>query len=153
MSRPATEGVLVTPFMIRVAELIGAEIDEQPEPLRYKTRPSTGVPVNVGADRHVAIRSLTEQLLCEANAVLADSDDHLGLFDELADGELAFNVTYRNHAVRISTTFEDGVAYGRLIGDGVDPGPAQELAGPEAVADLLILLLVSAGLPHHHVNV
>lgn len=142
----------MTPFMIRVAELIGAEVDEQPEPLKYGTRLSTGVPVNVGADRHVAIRALVEQLLCEANAVLDSSDDHLSLFDEVADGELAFNVTYRNRVVRTSTTFKDGVAYGRLLGDGVDPGPAQELTGPEAVADLLILLLVSAGLPHHPVN-
>lgn len=143
----------MTPFMIRIAELIGAEIDEQqPEPLKYRTRLSTGVPINVGADRHVAIRALAEQLLCEANAMLEDSDDQLGLFDEVADGELAFNVTYRNHAVRISTTFADGIAYGRLVGDGVDPGPAQELTGPEAVADLLVLLLVSAGLPNHPVT-
>jgi hypothetical protein len=138
--------------MIRVAELIGAEIDEQPEPLKYKTRLSTGMPVNVGADRHVAIRSLAEQLLCEANAVLDASDDHLSLFDEVTDGELAFNVTYRNRAVRISTRFADGIAFGRLVGDGVDPGPAQELEGPEAVADLLVLLLVSAGLPRHPVG-
>lgn len=142
----------MTPFMIRVAELIGAEVDEQPEPLKYETRLSTGVPVNVGADRHVAIRALAEQLLCEANAVLDSSDDHLSLFDEVADGELAFNVTYRSRVMRTSTTFKDGVAYGRLLGDGVDPGPAQELTGPEAVADLLILLLVSAGLPHHPAN-
>jgi hypothetical protein len=142
----------VTPFMIRVAELIGAEIDEQPEPLTYRTRLSTGVPANVGADRHVAVRALTEQLLCEANAVLADSDDHLSLFDEVSDGELAFNVTYRNRAVRVSTRFEDHIAYGRLVGDGVAPGPAQELTGPEAVADLLVLLLVNAGLPHHPVG-
>ncbi len=139
----------MTPFMIRVAELIGAEVDAPPEPLTYRTRPSTGMPVNVGADRHVAVRSLTEQLLCEANAVLADSDDRLSLFDETNDGELAFTVTYRNRAVRVSTRFADGIAYGRLGGDGVQTGPARELTGAEAVADLLVLLLVSAGLPHH----
>jgi hypothetical protein len=143
----------MTPFMVRVAELVGADVDDEPsEPLRYRTRPSTGMPVNVGADRHVAVRSLCEQLLCEANAVLNDSDDHLGLFDEVADGELAFSVTYRNRAVRVSTRFEDGVAYGRLVGDGVEPGPARELAGPEEVADLLLLLLTQAGLPHHPVS-
>lgn len=142
----------MTPFMMRVAELIGADVDEPDEPLRYRTRLSAGVPANVGADRHVAIRSLAEQLLCEANAVLTDSEDHLTLFDEVADGELAFSVSYRNRAVRISTRFADGIAYGRLVGDGVEPGPAQELEGPEAVADLLILLLVAAGLPHHPVS-
>lgn len=142
----------MTPFMVRVAELVGAQVDEPSvEPVRYRTRPSAGMPVNVGADRHVAVRSLCEQLLCEANAVLADSDDHLGLFDEVADGELAFSVTYRNRAVRVSTTFADGVAYGRLVGDGVEPGPARELAGPEEVADLLLLLLSEAGVTHHPV--
>ena len=144
----------MTPFMVRVAELIGAETDEVDEvPLQYKTRPSMAMPANVGADRHVAIRALAEQLLCEANAVLADSEDHLALFDEVGDGELAFDVTYRNRAVRVSTRFEDGVAYGRLVGDGVEPGSARELESPDAVADLLILLLTSAGLPHHPVSV
>jgi hypothetical protein len=143
----------MTPFMLRVAELVGSPTDDVDEPLRYRTRPSVGTAANIGADRHVAIRSLAEQLLCEANAVLADSDDHLNLYDEVADGELAFSVTYRNRAVRISTRFEDGVAYGRLMGDGVEPGVALELEGPDAVADLLILLLVSAGVPHHPVNI
>lgn len=141
----------MTPFMVRVAEIVGAEVDEPSEPMRYRTRLSTGVPVGVGADRHVAIRSLCEQLLCEANAVLDDSDDRMGLFDEVAAGELAFSVTYRNRAVRVSTRFEDGVAYGRLVGDGVEPGPARELVGPEEVADLLLLLLTEAGVTHHQV--
>lgn len=143
----------MTPFMIRVAQLIGAAVDEPEQvPLAYRTRLSTGHPVNVGADRHVAVRALAEQLLCEANAVLADSDDRLTLFDTVTDGELAFGVAYRNREVRVSTRFEDGVAYGRLVGDGVEPGPARELEGPEAVADLLILLLRSAGLPQHPVT-
>ena len=142
----------MTPFMLRIAELIGAETDEVDEPLAYKTKLSNPELASVGADKHVAIRALAEQLLCEANAVLDDSDDQLGLFDEATDGELAFTVTYRNRAVRVSTKFEDGKAYGRLIGDGVEPGADRELEGPDAVADLLVLLLVSAGLPHHQVD-
>ena len=143
----------MTPFMMRVAELVGADIDEEvSEPLAYRTRPSSAVSAGIGADKHVGIRALAEQLLCEANAVLDDSDDQMGLFDEATDGELAFTVTYRNRAVRVSTKFEDGKAYGRLIGDGVEPGADRELEGPDAVADLLVLLLVSAGLPHHQVD-
>ncbi len=143
----------MTPFMLRVAELVGAEAgDVEPTPLHYRTRPSVGMPANVGADRHVAVRSLTEQLLCEANAVLADSDDHLSLYDEVGAGELAFTVRLRGRAVRVVTRFEEGIAYGRLLGDGVEPGPARELEGPEAVADLLVLLLVAAGLPNHQVS-
>ncbi len=142
----------MTAFMHRVAELVDADTDELPEPLVYRTRRSVGTPVNQGADRHVAVRSLAEQLLCEANAVLADSDDHLTLADELADDELAFSVHFRGRALRVSTRFADGVAYGRIVGDGIAPGAAQELEGPEAVADLLLLLLSESGLTHHPVG-
>jgi hypothetical protein len=146
------KGRHVTPFMIRIAELIGAETDSVDEPLQYRTRSSSPVLASVGADKHVAIRALAEQLVCEANAVLAEAEDHLGLFDEATDAELAFSVTYRQRAVRFSTRFTDGRAFARLVGDGIGPGEARELDGPEAVADLLVLLLVTAGIPHHPVD-
>ncbi|MFN8079979.1 MAG: hypothetical protein U0Q19_10470 [Kineosporiaceae bacterium] len=142
----------MTPFMMRIAELIGAETDEVEEPLAYRTKLSSPVTASVGADKHVAIRALAEQLLCEANAVLADADDHMGLYDEAADAELAFSVTYRQRAVRFSTRFIDGKAHAQLVGDGIEPGEPRELDGPESVADLLVLLLVSAGVPHHPVD-
>jgi hypothetical protein len=142
----------VTEFMRRVAELVDADTDELPEPLAYRTRPSHGTAVNEGADRHVAVRSLAEQLLCEANAVLADSDDHLTLVDELATDELAFRVHFRGRALRVSTRFADRKAYGRIVGDGIPEGPPQELVGPDAVADLLLRLLADSGLTHHPVR-
>lgn len=141
----------MTPFMARVAELIGADPGAHPEPPRYRTRLSAGMAVNQGADRHIAVRSLAEQLLCEANAVLADCEDHLALSDEAGGDELAFAVYYRNRAVRFTTRFADGHAFGQLTGDGVPAGPPRELASAEDVADLLAALLVRAGLPHHEV--
>jgi hypothetical protein len=141
----------MTPFMVRVAELVGAPTDPV-EPLSYRTRPSAAMPANLGADRHVAVRALSEQLLCEANAVLADSDDHLALVDETGPDELRFSVLFRGRAVHVSTAFANGVAIGRLVGDGIEPGPAQELAGPEEVADLLLQLLAGSGLTHHPVT-
>jgi hypothetical protein len=142
----------VTAFMRRVAELVDAETDELPEPLAYRTRTSRGTAVNEGADRHVAVRSLAEQLLCEANAVLADSDDHLTLTDELGVDELAFSVHFRGRALRVSTRFADKRAFGRIVGDGIAAGPPQELEGPDAVADMLLLLLADTGLTHHPVG-
>jgi hypothetical protein len=141
----------MTPFMARVAELIGADPDAPSEPPRYRTALSARVAVNQGADRHIAVRALAEQLLCEANAVLADCEDHLALSDEAGAGELAFSVYYRNRAVRFSTRFADGTAFGQLAGDGVPAGPPRELTSAEDVADLLAALLVQAGLPHHEV--
>jgi hypothetical protein len=44
----------------------------------------------------------------------------------------------------VSTTFEDGMAYGRLVGDGFESELPQELDGPDALPDLLIRLLVES---------
>jgi hypothetical protein len=152
----------VTPFMIRVAELIGMPEDELAEaadevtPMPV-TRISQRIATSTGADRQVAIRALAEQLVCEANAVMSyqshHSDDLLSLYDETLPTELAFNVTYRGRAARVSTTFEDGTAYGRLVGDGFDSELPHELEGPDSLPDLLIRLLVESGLPHHDVRV
>jgi hypothetical protein len=138
----------MTPFMLRVAELVGAETDRA-DPLSYRTRPSVPMTAGAGADRHVAVRALAEQLLCEANAVLAEQDDHLALVDEALPDELRFSVLYRGRCVRVSTEFVNGKAIGRLIGDGAPPGPPRELASPDDVADLLLQLLATSGLAHH----
>ncbi|MDC5699025.1 hypothetical protein OO014_17375 [Intrasporangium calvum] len=148
----------MTPFMLQVAELVGArDADVEPVAPMPLTRISQRIATGTGADRHVAIRSLAEQLLCEANAVLSSAgtiiggagDDHLALYDETLPSELAFNVTYRGRAVRVSTTFVDGTAYARLVGDGFESEVPQELDGPDALPDLLVRLLVESGLTRH----
>ena len=150
----------MTPFMLQVAELFGArDTDVEPVAPMPMTRISQRIATGTGADRQVAIRSLAEQLVCEANAVLASAgaivggvgDDHLALFDETLPNELAFNITYRGRAVRVSTRFEDGTAYARLVGDGFESEVPQELDGPDALPDLLVRLLVESGVTHHHV--
>ena len=139
----------MTPFMHRVVDTIGG-LDDDVEPIAPMpaTRISQRIATGTGADRQVAIRSLAEQLVCEANAVLSSgptaSDEHLTLFDETLPHELAFNVGYRGRAARVSTTFEDGMAYGRLVGDGFESELPQELDGPDALPDLLIRLLVES---------
>lgn len=140
----------MTPFMLRVADLIGAEGDPEPVPMPL-TRVSRRIATSTGADRQVAIRSLAEQLVCEANAVMATSDDRLSLSDETLAHELAFSVGFRGRAARVSTTFEDGTAYGRLVGDGFGSELPQELDGPDALPELLIRLLVESGVQHHTV--
>ena len=51
-----------------------------------------------------------------------------------------------------STTFEDGVAFGRLVGDGFESELPQELEGPDALPDLLVRLLLESGVTHHPVT-
>ncbi|NBM16143.1 hypothetical protein [Streptomyces sp. GC420] len=136
----------MTPFMLCVAEILGRDprAGELPVP---GTRPSEPASAGAGADRQVAVRALAEQLVCEANAVLTQADDHLALTDELSVGELAFSVHYRGRTARVSTRFADGTAYGRLVGDGLtDTGP-RELDGPGALTGLLLRLLAESDVP------
>ncbi len=145
----------MTPFMQRVAEIVGAPEGDvrtlealAPQP---ETRISRRIATGTGADRQVAIRSLAEQLVSEANAILGPADDRLDLVDETLPHELAFRVTHRGRAARVSTTFEDGTAYGRLVGDGFDAELPVELVGTDALPDLLVRLLVESGVTHHSV--
>ena len=151
----STRGRTMTPFMLRVAELVGTPEEDLPDVEEIAPMPDTRISRRIatgtGADRQVAIRSLAEQLVSEANAILAESDDRLGLVDETLPHELAFRVTHRDRAARVSTTFEDGTAYGRLVGDGFDSELPQELDGPDALPDLIVRLLVESGVTHHHV--
>ncbi|NLW98609.1 MAG: hypothetical protein GXY39_02770 [Actinomycetales bacterium] len=141
----------MTPFMMRIAELVGADPDEVTDEIAPMptTRISQRIATSTGADKQVAIRSLAEQLLCEANAVLPASDEHLTLTDETLPHELAFTVGYRGRGARVSTTFENGVAYGRLVGDGFESDVPRELDSPDDLPDLLVRLLVESGMPHH----
>ena len=139
----------MTPFMIRVAELLETDVDEAlPLPVPA-TVPSRPVRVNRGADKQVAIRALAEQLVCEANAVLGDAEDHLSLTDELTDGNLSFCVAFRGREARVTTSFQDSVAVAHLTGDGVVATEPRELAGTEALPDLLLLLIAESDAPRH----
>lgn len=141
----------MTPFMTRVAEFVGepdpADVPEiaQRRTTMPETRISRRVATGTGADRHVALRSLAEQYVCEANAVLGSERDHLDLVDEPLPDELAFTVTYREQGARCSTLFTDGRAFGRLVGSFFEGEEARELEGPDALPDLLVRLL-EAGL-------
>ena len=139
----------MTPFMIRVADMLGAEYTDDLELPVPALRPAKYRPTNKGNDIHHAYRGLTEQLVCEANALLAEEDDHMSLVDDVIGNELTFSVYYRGRAAVISTVFGEGTAYGRVVADGLDNSEPHELAGPESVEDLLLLLLMESDTPRH----
>lgn len=141
----------MTPFMFRVAEIVGADVEPDVLPTPA-TRLSRRIATGTGADRQVALRSLAEQLICEANAVLGGLDQQLALDDETLPDELAFSVRYRGRQARVSTSFADGTAFGRLVGDGFDSELPVELDSPDALPDLLIRLLLESGVQHHPVH-
>lgn len=134
----------MTFFMARLAEVLGAESPaEAPMPALRRSAPEAFI---VGSDRHVALRSLAEQLVCEGNAVIADQESHLALSDEVGGDELAFTITCRDHVARVATRFVGGRATGQILSDDLPTEEAQELEGPEALPDLLVRLCLAAGL-------
>lgn len=135
----------MTPFMVAVAEAYqGTEPVEVPRTVRSRPR-ATGV----GTDRHVAVRSLAEQLVCEANAVLAEWGARLELDDRPGAGELTFALRIHGKEARISTRYADGVTRGRLWWPDADgPGDSvRELAGSQDVGNLILRLLRAATTP------
>lgn len=138
----------MTPFMVRVAEALGEDVDLDDLPVPA-TRPAAVRSTGQGNDLQIAYRGLTEQLVCEVNALLADEDDHMSLVDEIVGNEMMFSVYYRGRTAVVSTVFGEGRAFGRVVADGLDNSEPRELAGPESVQDLLLLLLLESDTPRH----
>ncbi|WP_313566038.1 hypothetical protein [Mobilicoccus sp.] len=141
--RNEARGDAMTPFMLRVAEAFDERVDEEEWPSPH-LRPARAWDIGTGTDRQVAIRSYAEQLVCEANAVISTEADHLSLDDEVGHEELAFNIRYRGRAARVSLMYADHLAYGQIVGDGIARSEPSELSGPEALPDLLMLLILES---------
>ena len=135
----------MTPFMMKVAGLLDSEPPvDLPMP---RTQPSQYRTTGRGNDLHVAYRGLTEQLVCEVNALLTEEDDHMSLVDEVIGDEMLFSVHYRGRSAVVSTQFGSGAAYGRVVADGLEDAGPRELVGTESVEDLLLLLLLESDTP------
>lgn len=134
----------MTFFMQRLAEALGSDAEQElPMPAM---RPSSAEAFIVGSDRHVGMRAYAEQLVCEANAVIAEPVSHLALFDEVGGDGLAFTITCNSHLARVATTFSGGRATGQIVSDDLPHEQPYELAGPESLPDLIVRLCLVAGL-------
>lgn len=134
----------MTFFMHRLAEVLAGEgPDEIPMPAMRPSEPEAFI---VGSDRHVALRSYVEQLISEANAIISDPVSHLSLYDQVGGDELAFTITCNSHVARVATRFTGGHATGQLISDDLPVTEPYELSGPEALPDLIIRLVLVAGI-------
>ncbi|NLT30861.1 MAG: hypothetical protein GXX86_10455 [Propionibacterium sp.] len=134
----------MTFFMQRLAKELGAETPG--EPPMPAMRPSTPTPVNEGGDRYVALRSLTEQLICEANAVIQDTSSHLHLTDEVGTDELVFTITCGGHGARVATKFRGDSATGQILSEDLPHEQPYELTDADAIPDLIVRLCLVAGL-------
>ena len=131
----------MTPFMWRVQELLDGDPADRPD-----TEPSTAVTVAEGTDTQVIIRSLAEQLVCEANAVLAwHADDEapreVTLIDETGPGALAFVLACGDRSARIETRIDGHTATARLIEADAPPGAPRRLTDEDQLGSLVLELI------------
>jgi len=130
----------MTPFMLAVREIL----DGQATALRPSVTGSALVSASRAADAQVAIRSLAEQLVSEANAVLRDADDAtsvITLDDECGPDALVFTLAYRNRSAQVRTDFRGRDAQASLIIPGVTSPPRKLVS--EAEVGALVLSLIA----------
>lgn len=133
----------MTPFMVRVTgALDGTEPAGRPA-----VKPSRTKPVPEGADDQVVLRALAEQLVAEANAVLADRPEQIDLADQLVDGQLGFSMRYGRRSVVVRTRFAGAGALAELQGLGAPCTSRVELQGPDELEALILLLLAPETAP------
>ena len=132
----------MTPFMLAVQALLDGEEVPQPE-----TEPSRTRSVAVATDTQFIARSLAEQLVSEANAILAEHGNRMSLVDDSGSGDLGFTLGYRDRSARVQTVLSGHTAVGRLVVPGLpEDEPRQLTTGDELQALVLSLLADSS---HH----
>ena len=129
----------MTPFMIAVRELLDGA-----RPVVPHTQPSRRRPVPEATDTQVVIRSLAEQLVCEANAVLVESGDTISLIDDSGPDEFAFTLGYRDRSARIKTTLSGRTGIAQLAFAGTPAAENRELGGEDELRALVLTLLAGA---------
>lgn len=129
----------MTPFMVAVRELLDGARAVVPH-----TQPSRRRPVPEATDTQVVIRSLAEQLVCEANAVLVDHGDTISLIDDSGPDEFAFTLGYRDRSARIKTTLSGRTGIAQLAFAGTPAAENRELGGEDELRALVLTLLAGA---------
>lgn len=126
----------MTPFMLAVQ----AKLDGEPA-VAPTTEPSRTRTIAAAADVQVIVRSLAEQLVSEANAVLRDRRPSFELTDNTGPGQFTFTVRYRDRAARITTVVSGHRAVAALTAPGIPGTETRELSGADELQALLLSLL------------
>src|SRR6201997_2548861 len=125
--------------MVAVRELLDGASAVAPH-----TQPSRRRPVPQATDTQVVVRSLAEQLVCEANAVLVESGDTITLIDDSGPDEFAFTLGYRDRSARIKTTLSGRTGIAQLAFAGTPAAENRELGGEDELRALVLTLLAGA---------
>ncbi len=126
----------MTPFMQAVQDVV--EGGPAPAPDTEESRPT---PVPEATDTQVVIRSLAEQLVSEANAVLREHGDTIALVDEPGPGRLAFTLAYADRAARVRTQMSGRSAVAELQVAGQQTAAARRLTSEDELRALVLSLL------------
>ena len=126
----------MTPFMRAVQDVVDGCV--VPGPVTEWSGP---VAVPGATDAQVTLRSLAEQLVCEANAVLGDGGDAVDLEDQCGPGALGFTLTFRDRSAVVRTVISGRRAQARLLVEGEPSGGPRRLAGGEQLRALVLTLI------------
>lgn len=126
----------MTPFMQQVAE----SLEDAPAYPSIDTVPCLPRTLGEGLHNHVELRALAEQLVCEGNAVLRPHGLCLELIDTPDIGRLGFTLVCGRTRAWVVTDVVGRSARARLDAPILGCGE-REIAGPEALAGLLISLI------------
>ncbi|MBY8859355.1 hypothetical protein K7711_23000 [Nocardia sp. CA2R105] len=128
----------MTPFMLAVQELL----DGTPAP-EYRTEDSRPQAVAAATHVQVEIRSLAEQLVCEANAILAAQSAPITLVDDSGPGQLAFTLGCGDRSARVQTSLTGRTAVAQLLISGRAEHAPRRLTGEDELRALLLSLLAT----------
>lgn len=126
----------MTPFMLEVQSLL----DGEPAPTPV-TEPSPEESLAVATDAQLMIRSLAEQLVSEANAVLSEYHRVISLVDETGTGGFAFTLGYDDRTARVQTVVSGHTGVARLVVPGASVDEARRLTTDDELRALLLSLL------------
>jgi hypothetical protein len=128
----------MTPFMLAVDNLVHGV----PAPVP-RMAASTERGVAEATHTQVEVRSLAEQLVSEANAVLRSHGDVIELRDETGVGRLGFTLAYRDRAARVHTEIAGRTATARITLPGTSSTGPVELSSADELRALLLTLIVT----------
>ena len=124
--------------MIAVENLLLGDAADRPA-----TEDADPQPIAVAADSQVMIRALAEQLVCEANAVLAAHGETIRLLDHCGPGQLSFTLGYADREVRVEMAAHGHAGTSRLVTATPSHAP-QRLSSAAEVGPLILGLIEPA---------
>ncbi len=137
MSLVSQRDVVFTPFMLRVQ----ATLDGEDTWVPLRVRPSAIRRVAEAAHEWVSLRARSEQVIAEANAMLAGRAPLVDLEDESGTGELAFVIRLGECWARLAMGRRDRRGWVELRRDGQSRGEPVEPVDPSVLEDLIIGML------------